>query len=187
MTIQIDRSVPATAPRAIGVITARIVPDQFGNQARFVLPDETVIRGAVSPLVKQRLIRDAAHLGELMDVLVYPRTHKRDLMVYAINHELADPDHPNPDSDHFVVSGLNIGSRLDGVSNIAIRTPEGVEKFWLRLHGYLSGDVEKGIYSCEVVRRRSRLYIIESKLVGSLAKRRQVAVKVNSNSNLAKV
>jgi len=170
VTIKIDRTIPASHSRALGVVRGVIRISQFSRDITLNTPDGNVLRGTINSVAQSKIIRNPQVLTTEADWLCWIRTESRDLTIQPLKFEINDT--PSEDVDHFIVSGVNLGSRKPGVVCLGIRSDNSnVKRFWIKCHGNIPDNVIGGIYETECVRAGTRLYIIKSKLVGMTKKR----------------
>jgi hypothetical protein len=170
MTIQIDRSIPPFYSRAIGVVRGVIRISQFSRDITINTPDGIVLKGTIDEQTQEKIIKRPEVLTTEADWLCWIRTESRDLSVIPRKFEINDK--PSEDVDRFIISGVNLGSRREGVVCIGVRSSNpNVKRFWVKSHGYIPDNIIGGLYETECVRAGSRLYIVRSKLVGMTKKK----------------
>jgi hypothetical protein len=165
MTITIDRTIPPTHSRAIGVVRGIIRISQFSRDITLNTLDGTVLTGKIQSSTQNKILRNPQVLTTVADWQCWIRTDSRDITIIPLKFEICD--NPSPDVDRFIISGVNLGSRKPGVVCLGINSPnEAVKRFWIKSHGTIPENIIGGIYETECVRKNTRLYIVRSKLVG---------------------
>ena len=163
------------ASRAIGLLRGRLLPDLERMPRGFILEikeenSETVTRlpGLLLNQARDQVFENPALMGQMVDLLVYPRTIKKDLIVQALQIAPATGRF-NPDQDFFYVTGTRMRIRTEGMVKLAIRPnrtkkeiKHSFEPFWIEAYGFLEEDKD-GAYLTKMVRRGNRLFVVESK------------------------
>ena len=162
----IDSNPPAFASRAVGILEGHIKLDPTRGEKAIILvtPDEAEIPGNVHGQAAEAIIHNPLLLAVPVRVIAYPRTRKNFLEILVVNVEEAGKT-PSHEKDFFLIQGWNLGSRVRGMSQIAIRpnkkTRHHFEKFWLSLHGHLKENM-KCVYQLRALRKGRKLFIVES-------------------------
>jgi hypothetical protein len=162
------------ASRAIGILRGRFLPDLERMPRGFIVEiieeqDKSVTRipGVLLNQARDQFMKNPALMGQMVDLMVYPRTVKKALTIQAVQIAPATGRF-NPDQDFFYVTGTRMQIRTEGMVKLAIRPnrskkqmKHNFEPFWIEAYGHLNGEKE-GAYLTKMVRRGNRLFVVES-------------------------
>lgn len=164
--LTINEKPPAFVSRAVGILEGRLTLDPSRTEKAVTLTtaDGAVIPGGVHGKAMNAIIENPLLLTVDVRVLVYPRTVKSRLEIIVVDIE-EKGQHSSELKDQFLIQGMNIGSKVDFLSKISIRSNRGskhkFEKFWLNLFGKLNQD-QRCVYSVRALRKGRKLFIIKS-------------------------
>lgn len=171
--IRLNADVSPFAARAVGILRGRILPDPAKGARSFNLEiterdgRKNLIPGVMLNSAQRDIIASPLLMVSEVDILCYPRTIGRDLSIQAVAIEKATGRF-HPDADFFLISGINLGCRSEGEVKIGVRPnrtkkeqKHHFERFWIRLYGYLKGDLQ-AFYHLKAVRKGTRLFIVDS-------------------------
>ena len=167
--LRIDRSQPSFVAKAIGVMTGRLVPDPDGRSGTIITRSKTKIRvSSIMHGVVKTMMSDPSLFAKELDILVWPKTIAKELVVTIIRVEEAAEN--NPDRDLFLIQGMSLYNPPEKPSvRIGIRcntsdkkNKSKFDKFWITLQGSLKDDRKSTVYQIFAKRKGKKLFIIES-------------------------
>jgi hypothetical protein len=165
--ISLDHNPPDFVSRAVGVVAGRLRPDPVNGVQAVILTTEdgTEIPGVIQKQAAKKIMDNPALMVETLECLAYPRTERRLLKLIIVDLEPTELSTWNKDRDIFLIQGMNIGSRLNNVVQLAIRpnrnSTNQFERFWICLNGHLTDD-QRVVYKVKALRKGRKLFIVES-------------------------
>lgn len=167
--LTIDKTQPSFVAKAVGLMTGLLVPDPDGRSGTIITRSKTKIRvtSIMHPVVKT-MMSDPSLFAKELDILVWPKTIAKELVVTIIRVEEAAEN--NPDRDLFLIQGMSLYNPPEKPSvRIGIRcntsdkkNKSKFDKFWITLQGSLKDDRKNTVYQIFAKRKGKKLFIIES-------------------------